>query len=42
MERDSNWMIDRGQEDWGRMADHSHSMDDREYRIADLEIDMAK
>lgn len=39
-ERDSNWMIDRGQEDWGRLSDHSH--DDREYRIADLEIDMAK
>jgi len=42
MERDSNWMADRAEEDWGRMSDHSHSMDDREYRIADLEIDMAK
>jgi len=42
MERDSNWMLDRGEEDWGRMADHNHSMEDREYRIADLEIDMAK
>ena len=40
MERDSNWMLDRGEEDWGRLADHSH--EDREYRIADLEIDMAK
>ena len=41
-ERDGGWMADRGDEDWGRMADHHHSMEDREYRIADLEIDMAK
>jgi DnaK suppressor protein len=40
MEQDSNWLADRGEEDWGRISDHSH--DDREYRIADLEIDMAK
>jgi DnaK suppressor protein len=41
MERDSNWMADREEGDWGRMAD-GHPAEDREYRISDLEIDMAK
>jgi len=42
MEHDSGWMAGRGDIDWARIADHDHSMEDREVRLADLEIDMAK
>jgi DnaK suppressor protein len=42
MERDSGWMGGHGDIDWARIAEHDRSQDDREYRIADLEIDMAK
>ena len=42
METDSGWMADRGDADWTRISDHNHSMEDREFKISDLEIDMAK
>lgn len=42
MERDSGWMAGRGDIDWARIAEHDRSHDDREYRISDLEIDLAK
>jgi len=42
METDSGWMAARGEADWARMADHANPMEDRDFRIADLEIDMSK
>lgn len=42
VERDSGWMGGHGDIDWARIAEHDRTLDDREYRIADLEIDMAK
>ncbi len=42
MELDSGWAANGGDIDWTRIADHDGSMNDREYRISDLEIDMAK
>jgi DnaK suppressor protein len=41
MERDSSG-YGHGDFDWARISDHDHSMDDREVRLSDLEIDMAK
>ena len=40
LETDSGWMGARGDIDWARISDHDHSMDDREVKLADLEIDM--
>lgn len=42
MESDSGWMAGRGDIDWARISDHDHSMDDREVKLADLEIDLSK
>ena len=42
MEQDANWMASRGETDWARISDHGHSMDDREVRLSDLEIDLSK
>jgi DnaK suppressor protein len=42
MEKDSGWMSGRGDVDWARVIEHDNAQDDREYRISDLEIDMAK
>lgn len=42
LEHDSGWMGSRGDIDWARISDHDHSMDDREVKFSDLEIDMAK
>lgn len=40
METDSGWMAGQGDIDWARISDHNHSMDDREFKLADLELDM--
>jgi DnaK suppressor protein len=40
METDTGWGAGRGDIDWARISDHDHSMDDREVKLADLEIDM--
>ena len=37
LETDSGWMAGRGDEDWTRISDHDHSMDDREMKFSDLE-----
>ena len=42
LETDANWLNARGEHDWARISDHGHSMDDREVRLSDLEIDMSK
>ena len=40
MESDSGWMSARGDEDWTRISDHDHSMDDRQVKMADLESEL--
>lgn len=42
METEGGWGGARGEFDWARLSDHSHSMDDRDLTIADLEIDLSK
>jgi DnaK suppressor protein len=42
METEGGWSAGRGDIDWARISDHSHSMEDREVNISDLEIDMSK
>jgi DnaK suppressor protein len=37
MESDANWLSARGEQDWARISDSSHSMEDREVSLADLE-----
>ena len=39
-ESDSGWMAGRGDEDWTRISDHDHSMDDRQVKMADLESEL--
>jgi DnaK suppressor protein len=39
METDSGWMGNHGDADWTRISDHDHSMDDRELKLADLEME---
>lgn len=41
MEAEGGWLRGRSAEDWGRLSD-SHSMDERDVRLSDLEIDMSK
>src|SRR6266545_2446360 len=41
-ESDSGWMAGHGDMDWARISDHDHFMEDREIKLSDLEIDMAK
>ena len=42
IETDAAWGRGSSDIDWARMTDHDHSMDDREVRISDLEIDLSK
>jgi len=42
VETEGGWMGGRGDIDWARVSDHDHSMEDREVRLSDLEIDMTK
>ena len=41
-ERDGSVGDYTGEADYGRIADPGHSMDEREFRIADLEIDLSR
>lgn len=41
-ERDGSVGNYTGDADWGRLSDHGHSMDEREFRISDLEIDLSR
>ena len=41
-ERDGSVGDYTGEADYGRIADHGHSMDEREFRVADLEIDLSR
>ena len=40
MESDSGWMSAGADEDWTRISDHDHSMDDRQVKMADLESEL--
>ena len=42
IESEGGWHVGRGDTDWARVSDHDNPMEDREVRIADLEIDMSK
>src|SRR5262245_18474248 len=42
MESEGGWLHGRSAEDWGRLSDGGHSMEDREVSISDLEIDLSK
>jgi len=42
MESEGGWLAGRGGADWARVADHDHSMDDKEVNLSDLEIDVSK
>ena len=42
MESEGGWLHGRSAEDWGRVAEGGHSMEDREVSITDLEIDLSK
>ncbi len=42
MELEGGGYGSRGAEDWGRVSDHGHSMDDRDVSISELEIDLRK
>jgi len=42
METEGGWLHGRSAEDWGRVAEGGHSMEDREVSISDLEIDLSK
>lgn len=42
IESEGGWLAGRGDADWARLTDHDHSMDDREVRLSDLEIDLSK
>jgi DnaK suppressor protein len=41
-ERDGSVGDYTGEADWGRISDQGHSMDEREFRISDLEIDLSR
>lgn len=41
-ERDGSVGDYTGEADWGRVSDHGHSMDEREFRVSDLEIDLSR
>jgi len=42
IETDAAWGRGSSEIDWARVSEHDHSMDDREVRISDLEIDLSK
>jgi len=42
MESDAGWGRGHGETDWARVSDHDHSMEDREVKLSDLEIDLSK
>jgi DnaK suppressor protein len=43
MESDAGWGARHGDNDWARVSDHDHGMDDhREVKLSDLEIDLSK
>ena len=42
MESEGGWLDNRSAHDWGRIAEGSHSMEDRDVSISDLEIDLSK
>lgn len=42
MEADGGWLHGRSADDWGKLTEGGNSMDDREVRLSDLEIDLSK
>ena len=42
MEADGGWLAGRSAEDWAKLGEGSHSMEDREVRLSDIEMDLSK
>ena len=42
MESEGGWLHGKSAEDWGRLAEGSNPMEDRDLKLSDLEIDMSK
>jgi DnaK suppressor protein len=42
METEGGWVGGRGDFDWARVSEHSNPMEERDFTIADLEIDLSK
>ena len=42
IELEGGWRGGVGETDWARVSDHDHSMEDREVKLSDLEIDLSK